>query len=38
MIVDINCEESAFIKSFAIKKNDQVKVTTKFLFGKILTP
>ena len=36
MIVDFNCEESASIKSFAIKKNDQVRVTTRFLSGKML--
>ena len=36
MIVDLNCEESASIKSFAITKNDQVRVTTRFLSGKML--
>ena len=36
MIVDCCAEESASIKSFAIKKNDQIKVTTRFLLGKML--
>ena len=36
VIVDFCADESASIKSFAIKKNDQVKVTTRFLFGKML--
>ena len=36
MIFDLNCEESASIKSFAITKNDQVRVTTRFLSGKML--
>ena len=41
MIVDFNCEESASIKSFAIKKKkkekkDQFKVTTRFLSRKML--
>ena len=31
MIVDFHCEESASIKLFAIKRNNQVKVTTIFL-------
>ena len=31
MIVDSHCEESASFKLFAIKRNDQVKVTTMFL-------
>ena len=36
MIVDFCADESASIKSFAIKKNDQVKVTTRFLSAKML--
>ena len=36
MTVDFNREESASIKSFVIKKNDQVRVTTKSLSGKML--
>ena len=36
VIVDFCADESASIKSFAIKKNDQVKVTTRFLSGKML--
>ena len=36
MIVDFCTEESASVKSFAIKKYDQIKVTTRFLSGKML--
>lgn len=36
MRIDFDVEESASIKSFAIKNNDQVKITTKFLSGKML--
>ena len=36
MIVDFCAEESASVKSFAIKKYDQIKVTTRFLSGKML--
>ena len=36
MIPKFNCRESASIKSFAVKKNDQVKLTTRFLSGKML--
>ena len=36
MTVDFCAEESASIKSFAIKKNDQIKVTTRFLSRKML--
>ena len=36
MRIDFDVEESASIKSFAIKNNDQVKITTKFFSGKML--
>ena len=36
MIVDFCSQESASIKSFAINKNDKVKVTIRFLSGKML--
>ena len=36
MIVDFCSRELASIKSFAIKKNNQVKVATRFLSGKML--
>ena len=36
MIVDFCSQESASINPFAIKKNDQVKVTTRFSSGKML--
>ena len=36
MHIDFDVEESASIKSCAIKNNDQVKITTKFLSGKML--
>ena len=36
MILEFNNQESASIKSFAAKKNDCVKVTTRFLPGKML--
>ena len=36
MIIDFNCLESVSIETFAIKKNDNVKLTTRFLSGKIL--
>ena len=36
MRIDFDVEESASIKSFAIKNNDQVKITKKFLSGKML--
>ena len=37
MILEFNCQELASIKSFAVKKkNDQVKLTTRFLYGKML--
>ena len=36
MILEFNNEESASIKSFAVKKRDHMKVTTRFLSGKML--
>lgn len=36
MIIDFNCLDSVSIETFAIKKNDNVKLTTRFLSGKIL--
>ena len=36
MILEFNNRESASIKSFAVKKNDNIKVTTRILSGKIL--
>ena len=37
MLIDFDVEICASIKSFAIKKrNDQVRITTRFLSGKLL--
>ena len=37
MLIDFNCLDSALIQSFAVKKrNDNVKLTTRFLSGKML--
>ena len=36
MIVDFCDEDSASIKSFAVREKEQVKVTTRFLLGKML--
>ena len=36
MILEFNNRESASIKSFAVKKKDHIKVTPRFLSGKIL--
>ena len=36
MIFEFNCQESASIKSFAVKQSDQVKLTTRFLSWKML--
>ena len=36
MIFQFNCQESALIKSFAVKQSNQVKLTTRFLSGKLL--
>lgn len=35
-ILELNFQESASIKSFAVKQSEQVKLTTRFLFGKML--
>ena len=34
--VEFNYQESTLIKLFAVQKSDQVKLTTRFLSGKIL--
>ena len=36
MILEFNNHESASVKSFAAKKRDHIKVTTRFLSGKML--
>ena len=36
MIIDFNDRESASIKSFAVKKKDEIKVTSRFMTGKLL--
>ena len=35
MLIDFTCLDSPSIQSFAIKKNDKVKLTTRFLSGKM---
>ena len=35
MILEFNNGHSASIKSFAVKKSDRIKVTTRFLSGKM---
>ena len=36
MVVEINNRESASVKSFAVKKRNEIKVTTRFTLGKLL--
>ena len=36
MIIDFNDRESASIKSFAVKKKNEIKVTSRFMSGKLL--
>ena len=36
MVIEFNDRESASIKSFAVNKRSQVKVTTRFMPGKLL--
>ena len=36
MIIDFNDRESASIKSFAVKKSNEIKVTSRFMSGKLL--
>ena len=36
MIVDLNDRESASIKSFTVKKKNEIKVTSRFMSGKLL--
>ena len=37
MIIDFKDRDSASIKSFAVKKKNEIKVTTRFMSGKLLT-
>ena len=34
MVIDLNDRESANIKSFAVTKKSEVKITSKFMSGK----
>ena len=36
MVIDFNDHESASIKSFAVKKKNEIKVTSRFMSGKLL--
>ena len=36
MIMEFNKTESVSIKSFAVKKKNVIKVTTRFMLGKLL--
>ena len=36
MVIDFNDGESASIKSFAVKKKNVIKATTRFMLGKLL--
>ena len=36
ILIDFSIDESTSIKSFAILKKDQIKITTRFLSGKCL--
>ena len=36
MLIDFNNRESAGIKSFTVRKRDKIKVTTRFISGKLL--
>ena len=36
MVIEFNNRESASIKSFAVKKRNEMKVTTRFMSGKLL--
>ena len=36
MLIDLNCLDSALMQSFAIKKNGNIKSSTRFLSGKML--
>ena len=36
MIVEFNDRESASIKSFVVRKRSEIKVTTRFMSGKLL--
>ena len=37
MVVEFNDRKSASIKSFAVKKRNEIKVTTRFMSSKLLT-
>ena len=36
MVVEFNDRESASIKSFAVKKRNEIKMTSRFMPGKLL--
>ena len=36
MVLEFNCQESASIKSIAVKRSDDVELTTRSLPGKML--
>ena len=36
MVVEFNNRESPSIKSFAVKNRNEIKLTTRFMFGKLL--
>ena len=36
MVVEFTCQESVSIKSFAVQKSNQIKLTTRFLSGEML--
>ena len=36
MVIEFNNRESASVKSFAVKKRNEIKVTTRFMLGKLL--
>ena len=36
MVVEFNDRKSTSIKSFAVKKRNEIKVTTRFMSGKLL--
>ena len=35
-LIDLNCLDSALMQSFAIKKNNNIKPSARFLSGKML--
>ena len=36
MVIEFNDGESASVKSFAVKKKNVIKATTRFMYGKLL--